>query len=72
MSRSKAIKETQGRQIGKELESKGILVQSRGRKTLQEEVSEAYKDVAKVVDACERAGLSKKIAKLRPIGVIKG
>jgi tRNA-splicing ligase RtcB len=72
MSRSRALKETKGRLIDKELEARGIYVQSRGRKTLHEEVSEAYKDVSKVVEACQGAGLSRKIARLRPVGVIKG
>ncbi len=40
--------------------------------TLLEEMPEAYKDVARVVDICERAGLSRKVARLVPMGVVKG
>jgi len=72
MSRSKAIKATQGRSIAKEMEDQGILVLSRGRHTLAEEASEAYKDVSQVVDVCEQAGISSRVARLRPVGVIKG
>ena len=72
MSRRKAIKSMKGRAIDRELEDKGIYVKSRGRDTLKEECPEAYKDVEDVVDVVHRAGLSEKIAKLVPIGVIKG
>ena len=41
-------------------------------RTMQEEISEAYKDVRDVVDACEGAGISRTVAQLRPLGVIKG
>jgi tRNA-splicing ligase RtcB len=43
-----------------------------GRKTLQEEVPEAYKDVSEVVEVVHNAGLSRKVAKMRPLGVVKG
>ncbi|MBN1906227.1 MAG: RtcB family protein [Deltaproteobacteria bacterium] len=72
LSRSIAIKKAQGRSIQKELEEKGIFVQAGGRHTLKEEMPEAYKDVSKVVDAVHNAGLARKIARLRPLGVIKG
>jgi tRNA-splicing ligase RtcB len=55
-----------------ELEDKGIIVRSEGRMTLLEEMPEAYKDVARVVDVCHRAGISRKVARLVPLGVIKG
>jgi tRNA-splicing ligase RtcB len=54
------------------MEDKGITVRSAGRETLAEEMSEAYKDISDVVDVVHNAGISKKVAKLRPIGVIKG
>jgi tRNA-splicing ligase RtcB len=54
------------------LEAKGIFVQSRGRKTLKEEMSDAYKDVSQVVEAVHGSGLACKVARLRPLGVIKG
>jgi tRNA-splicing ligase RtcB len=72
LSRSQATKKAQGRSIRSELEAKGIFVQSRGRKTLKEEMSDAYKDVSQVVEAVHGSGLACKVARLRPLGVIKG
>jgi tRNA-splicing ligase RtcB len=72
MSRGAAIRATQGRAIARELADKGIIVRSVGRKTLQEEVPEAYKDVSEVVEVVHNAGLSRKVAKMRPLGVVKG
>ncbi len=72
MSRNEAIKKTRGRKIDHELAEKGIYIRYVGRDTLNEEVSEAYKDVSDVVDAVEGAQISRKIARMRPIGVIKG
>jgi len=72
MSRHQAIKTACGRSITKELEKRGIIVMGATRRTIDEEISEAYKDVAHVVDACELAGISKKVAQLRPLGAIKG
>ena len=72
MSRHQAIKKAKGRKIWREMEDKGIIVRSAGRETLAEEMSEAYKDVSNVVDIVHRAGISTKVARLRPIGVIKG
>jgi tRNA-splicing ligase RtcB len=72
LSRKQAIKAAKGRAIDRELEDRGIIVQSRGKTTLKEEISEAYKDVSLVVEAVHMAGLAKKVAKLRPLGVIKG
>ncbi len=72
LSRKQAIKMSKGRAIYREMEDKGIFVQSRGRTTLREEISEAYKDVSLVVEAVHMAGLAKKVARFRPLGVIKG
>ena len=72
MSRHKAISVTAGRYIKDELKEKGILVRAKEVKTLREEMPDAYKDVNKVVDIVDRAGISKKVAKLRPVGVVKG
>ena len=72
MSRTAAVKAARGRQIARELEAKGILVRATGRDALEEEMSEAYKDVKDVVEVVEKFGISKKVAKLRPLGVIKG
>lgn len=72
MSRHQAIRQAKGRAIWREMEDKGIIVRSAGRETLAEEISEAYKDISNVVDVVHNAGISKKVARLRPIGVIKG
>jgi tRNA-splicing ligase RtcB len=72
MSRHQAIKRAKGRAIWREMEDSGIIVRSAGRETLAEEMPEAYKDVSSVVEVVHNAGLSKKVAKLRPLGVIKG
>jgi len=72
LSRHQALRAARGRSIHRELLDRGIEVISRGKKTLGEEMSEAYKDVARVVGVVERAGLSRLVARLTPIGVIKG
>ncbi len=72
LSRTAAKKRSKGRSIQRELADKGILVKWTGRSTLAEEMPDAYKDIEEVVDAVHGAGLSKKVARLRPIGVIKG
>jgi tRNA-splicing ligase RtcB len=72
MSRHQAIKKARGRSIGREMEDKGIVVMASGRGTLAEEMPEAYKDISSVVEVVHNAGLSKKVARLRPLGVIKG
>ena len=72
MSRTAAVKEAHGRQIDRELEQMGIIARARRRRELPEEQPKAYKDVDAVVEVVHRAGLSKKVARCRPIGVIKG
>lgn len=72
MSRSAAISVARGRSISRELENKGIIVKSSGRDTLAEEAPEAYKDVNEVVSVVHGAGISKKVCRMRPMGVIKG
>ena len=72
MSRVKAKKTAAGRDIVRELEEMGIIVRGQSRRTVDEEISEAYKDVSAVVDACASAGISNKVAQLRPMGAIKG
>ncbi|MCA9735805.1 RtcB family protein, partial [candidate division KSB1 bacterium] len=72
MSRTKAKKAASGRNIAKELSERGIHVLGASRRTLDEEISEAYKNVSHVVDACATAGISKKVAKLKPLCCIKG
>jgi tRNA-splicing ligase RtcB len=72
MSRHQAIKTAKGRAIVRELEDKGIIVRGASRGTIVEEISEAYKDVTDVVNVVHQAGISRKVAKLVPLGVIKG
>ena len=72
LSRRKAMQITKGRSIQKDLEKQGIFVRAEGRRTLNEEVPEAYKDVDEVVKVVDAAGLSQRVARLRPIGVVKG
>jgi tRNA-splicing ligase RtcB len=72
LSRKAAKKKSKGRAIHRELEDKGILVRWTGRSTLAEEMPEAYKDVSEVVNVVHGAGISKKVARLRPIAVVKG
>ena len=72
MSRHQAIRKAKERAIWRELQDSGIFVRSAGRETLAEEMPEAYKDVSNVVDVVHNAGISLKVARLRPMGVIKG
>jgi tRNA-splicing ligase RtcB len=72
MSRSQALKRAKGRSIDRELAAAGVTVRSRGPKTLGEEMPEAYKDVERVVAIMDRAGISPRVARLRPLGVVKG
>ena len=72
MSRTAAVKAARGRSIRRELEEKGIIAMARGRTGLDEEQPEAYKDVNEVVDVVHKAGLSRKVCRMRPLGVIKG
>ncbi len=72
LSRNKALKEAKGRDLVQELRNKGITIQAKGYKTIAEEMSGAYKDVSDVVNVMHNEGITKKVARLRPIGVIKG
>ncbi len=72
LSRHQAIKKAKGRSISREMEDKGIIVRSAGRETLAEEMSEAYKDVSNVIDVVHNAGISTKVVRMKPLGVIKG
>ncbi|MEO0074456.1 MAG: RtcB family protein, partial [candidate division WOR-3 bacterium] len=71
-SRTRALKETKGRNVAAELRSKGILVMAASREVLNEEVPDAYKDVDEVVDVCHRSGIARKVARMKPLGVVKG
>ena len=72
MSRHEAIKRMHGSQVQQELAARGIIVKAKGRETLSEEASYAYKDVQDVVETCEGADISRIVAKMRPLGVVKG
>lgn len=72
MSRSKALKAAKGRSIHKEMETKGVYVKAASRETLAEETPEAYKDVSQVVHVVHNAGISTLVAKIVPLGSIKG
>jgi tRNA-splicing ligase RtcB len=72
LSRSAAKKGVTAKEIQKELESRGIIVQSLTREGLTEEKPEAYKDIEAVVDVVHNTGLASRVARLRPVGVIKG
>ncbi|MFH1957913.1 MAG: RtcB family protein [bacterium] len=72
MSRHQALREVRGADLIRELGTRGILVLSAQLKTVAEEAPSAYKDVDEVVDACETARISRKVAKMVPLGVVKG
>ncbi len=72
MSRHQAIKAAKGRAIVREMEDKGIIVKGASRGTIEEEIPDAYKDVNDVVNVVHHAGISLKVVKLVPMGVVKG
>ena len=72
LSRSAAIRAAKGRSIHRELLDRGVVARARGRTGLDEEQPEAYKDVNDVVHVVDQAGISKRVCRLRPLGVIKG
>jgi tRNA-splicing ligase RtcB (3'-phosphate/5'-hydroxy nucleic acid ligase) len=72
MSRTAAVKHAAGRRIDHELADRGVIARSRSWKGLAEEQPDAYKNVDEVVEVVHQAHLAKKVARLRPIGVIKG
>jgi tRNA-splicing ligase RtcB len=71
-SRHEAIRLLKGVNIAQRLEEQGILVRAHNRAALAEEASEAYKDVASVVDVLEKAGIARRVVRTRPLAVIKG
>ena len=72
MSRSKAKKTVRGDRLRAELEERGIVVKAGSMPGLAEEAPQAYKDIHRVVEVVHRAGLARKVARLEPMGVIKG
>jgi tRNA-splicing ligase RtcB len=72
MSRHEALRRTSGAALRRELEAAGVTVRAGSPRGLAEEAPFAYKDVDQVVLTCERAGLAQRVARLVPIGVLKG
>ena len=72
MSRKAAKRQDSGYEVRRKLEADGIAVRPGSVKLLSEEAPYAYKDVDAVVDVCHRANLATKVARLVPLGVVKG
>jgi tRNA-splicing ligase RtcB len=72
LSRSSALKRGHGRALTEELKNRGVTVLAKDRRTLAEEMPEAYKDVAEVVDILHGAHITTKVIEIKPVGVIKG
>jgi tRNA-splicing ligase RtcB len=72
MSRTAAKKSAFAQDARQRLEEQGIIVRAETRDGIREEIPEAYKDVDVVIDVVHNAGLAKRVARLKPIGVIKG
>jgi tRNA-splicing ligase RtcB len=72
MSRAQSKKQSQSINIDQEMARRGVVARYQGRGTMAEEMPHAYKDVADVVETMDMAGISKRVARFRPVGVIKG
>jgi tRNA-splicing ligase RtcB len=72
MSRKKATEQMSGQELRRQLAAQGILVRAQQAKLLAEEAPYAYKDASEVVRVCQRVGMSRVVARLRPVGVVKG
>ena len=72
LSRRQAKKQAGSRKLREEFDELGIEIRASSFATVAEEIPEAYKDVADVVDVVDRAGIGKKVARLKPLGVLKG
>ncbi|MGH7563116.1 MAG: RtcB family protein [Gemmatimonadota bacterium] len=72
MSRTAARKASRGRDLMREMDEQGVIVRATGMRTVAEEMAHAYKDVADVVEVMESVGVSRRVAELRPVGVVKG
>jgi len=72
LSRKAAMHVAGKQRIFEQLQSKGVWVRAMSKRTVAEEIPQAYKDVADVVDVMERAGLVRKVARLEPLAVVKG
>jgi tRNA-splicing ligase RtcB len=72
LGRKAAARALAGVDVAGELRKRGIVVRAQDQSLLAEEASQAYKDVADVVDVCHNAGISRRVVRARPIGVVKG
>jgi len=72
MSRHGAINEFRGNQVQKDLAAKGIVSKAPSLKSLAEEAPDAYKDVEEVIESVHGSGISLKVVRMEPIGVLKG
>ncbi|HYM87901.1 MAG TPA: RtcB family protein, partial [Nitrospiraceae bacterium] len=72
MSRAQAKRTVRGEQLQQQMKQRGILVKAVSMSGLAEEAGLAYKNISEVVESVERAGITKKVLELRPIGNIKG
>jgi tRNA-splicing ligase RtcB len=72
MSRAKAKHEVRGEKLRQDLEADGIRVRAGSLPGLAEEAPNAYKDVDRVIEVVSRAGIARKVARLRPVAVVKG
>ncbi|HET6201228.1 MAG TPA: RtcB family protein [Planctomycetota bacterium] len=72
MSRTEALRNWRGERVERELAARGIVIKGHSLRGLAEEAPGAYKDIRAVAEATERAGLARKVARLRPIGCVKG
>ena len=72
MSRTQATKSSRGRAIAQEMADRGVMVMASSRTTLSEEIPEAYKNLAEVVEVVHQAGIARKVAQLKALGCIKG
>ena len=72
MSRARAKKEHSFEELRRRMAEAGVYMMAQGHGTALEEAPWAYKDVANVVDVCHNAGIARKVARLRPVGVVKG
>jgi len=72
LSRHAARRSLRGKDVAQDLERRGITIKTGSIPSLAEEASQAYKDVTEVIEVCHQAGISKKVARATPLGVIKG
>jgi tRNA-splicing ligase RtcB len=72
MSRHQALRQWRGSEVVQNLANRGVLIRSRSMRGVAEEAPGAYKDVTEVVDAADRAGLARTVARLEPVICVKG